>query len=114
VFNVLSKIMLLVFGLFVMGVYSASAIAAQDPMRPPSWMTGSGTTKARNEKLNLQQILISSDRKSAVINNKLVNEGDSIKGAKVKKIDRERVIVMRSGRRQILRLVPKIKEYINE
>lgn len=113
-FKELSKIILLVFGLSIMSVYNVNVIAAQDPMRPPSWMTGSSTTKIRNERLNLQQILISDDRRSAVINNKLVNEGDSIKGAKVKEIDRERVIVMRSGRRQILRLVPTIKEYINE
>jgi type II secretory pathway component PulC len=106
--------MLIVLSLFVIGTYSVRAVAAQDPMRPPSWMTGSSKTKVRDERLNLQQILISNDRKSAVINNKLVNEGDIIKGAKVKKIDRERVIVMRSGRRQILRLVPTIKEYVNE
>ena len=106
--------MLIVLSLFVIGTYSVAVVAAQDPMRPPSWMTGSNKTKVRGERLNLQQILISNDRKSAVINNVLVNEGDIIKGAKVKKIDRKRVIVMRSGRRQILRLVPTIKENINE
>ena len=113
-FNLFIKTMLIVFSLSVSGLYSVTVIAAQDPMRPPSWMGGSNKTKVRKQSLSLQQILISEDRKSAVINNKLVNEGDMVKGAKVKRIERERVIVMRSGRRHTLRLVPTVKEYINE
>lgn len=96
------------------GFYSSSSFSAQDPTRPPSWMTKSTAVKMSTEALTLQQILISKNRKVAVINEKPVSEGDMIEGAKVKEIDRDWVKVMRSGRYVKLQLLPITKELVNE
>lgn len=97
----------------MIGLYSSS-LSAQDPTRPPSWMTKSTAVKMNIEVLTLQQILISKNRKVAVINEKAVSEGDMIEGAKVKEIDHDWVKVMRSGRYVTLQLLPITKELVNE
>jgi MSHA biogenesis protein MshK len=104
----------LMFSLIVCGSYCASIAAAQDPTRPPSWMTGSTAAKTSKKLPILQQILISENRKSAVINGKLVSEGEMVAGAKLININRDWVTILRSGRRITLRLVPITKESINE
>lgn len=85
---------------------------AQDPMRPPSWMSGTKSiTKSKTSKINLQQILISKDRKVAVINETLVTEGEKVAGARVKQISEQWVKVVRAGRTMTLRITPTTKEY---
>ena len=88
---------------------------SQDPMRPPSWMTGpKSTSTSKASKLDLQQILISKDRKVAVINETLVTEGERIAGARVKQISTQWVKVVRAGRTKTLRITPTTKEYRSE
>lgn len=110
----LSNVLLITFSVFTLGIYSSISYSAQDPTRPPSWMTGTVEIKASKKVLILQQILISENRKIAVINDTLVSEGDMVEGAKIKTIDRSWVSIVRSGRRMTLRLIPTIKEPINE
>jgi len=114
VYKILSNVLLMTFSLFTLGIYSSISYSAQDPTRPPSWMTGAVEIKTSKKVLILQQVLISDNRKIAVINDKLVSEGDMVEGAKIKTIDRDWVNIVRSGRRITLRLVPTIKESINE
>lgn len=100
--------------LCVISSYSAISLSAQDPTRPPSWLTGSANVTSNEGALTLQQVLISQNRRFAVINEKLVSEGDRVAGARVTKIDRDKVIIIRAGQRTTLRLVPITKERINE
>ena len=88
---------------------------SQDPMRPPSWMTGNKVeTSNKGRALNLQQILISKDRKLAVINEVVVTEGERVSGARVKSISEQWVKVTRSGRTITLRITPTTKVYSRE
>ena len=103
---------LLLVGFSLMSIV---CLSAQDPMRPPSWMFESSTVKESNvERLIVQQILISENRTLAVINDVVVSVGDTVAGAKVKKISRQWVKVVRGGRSMTLRIVPTTKEYIRE
>ena len=89
--------------------------SAQDPMRPPSWMKSTSIkSPGKTRKINLQQILISKDRKVAVINETLVTEGEKIAGGKVKQISEQWVKVERGGRTMTLRITPTTKEYRRE
>jgi MSHA biogenesis protein MshK len=114
VYKKISNVLLIIFSFFTLGINSSISYSAQDPTRPPSWMTGAAEINTSKKVLILQQILISDNRKIAVINDTLVSEGDMIEGAKVNRIDPDWVSIVRSGRRITLRLVPTIKESINE
>lgn len=89
-------------------------VLSEDPTRPPSWMTGVSEIKVSKEALTLQQVLISEDRKVAVINDQLASIGDTVEGARIKEIGRDWVRVMRSGRNITLTLLPITKEYVSE
>ena len=52
--------------------------------------------------------MIRGDRKSAVINGYVLNEGDLIKGAKVMKIEANKVILEISNKQKTLQLKPNI------
>jgi len=94
---------------------SFNTYSAQDPMRPPNWIIESQTMSKRSiEPLALQQILISENRKIAIINEKIVIEGSSIDGGRVLDIGDEWVRVMRDGRSMMLRISPITKEKIRE
>ena len=101
--------------LIMLGILSAYPSFAQDPMRPPNWVAGSRNENNNNAStLNLQQILISKNRKIAIINEKVVIEGDKIDGAKVINISDKWVKVVRAGRTITLRITPTTKEYSRE
>jgi hypothetical protein len=106
------------FGILLFGsVLSLSPILglSKDPMRPPNWIKSlSNESVTKDSKLNLQQILISKDRKFAMINETLVSEGESIAGGKIKKITHQWVKVERGGRTLTLRIIPTTKEYRRE
>ncbi|MEH6448582.1 MAG: hypothetical protein V7765_07920 [Oleispira sp.] len=113
-YKIFENFFLIMLSLLTVSIYSPVSYSAQDPTRPPSWMAESANVETRKEVLILQQILISKNRKIAVINDKVVSEGDMVKGAKVREINRDWVSIIRSGRRVTLKLVPTTKEYINE
>jgi MSHA biogenesis protein MshK len=109
-----SKNTKIVLALVIMG-FCLNTYSAQDPMRPPNWIMDSQTMSTRSiEPLTLQQILVSKNRKIAIINEKIVTEGSSIAGGKVLKISDEWVRVIRAGRSVTLIIAPTTKEYIRE
>lgn len=110
----MSKFIRTAIGLVIIG-FCFNAYSAQDPMRPPSWTTRSPAPDAANaESLSLQQILISSTRKIAIINEKIVTEGASVSGARIIEITDEWVRVKRRGRSMTLKVAPMTKEYSRE
>ncbi len=79
-----------------------NSVAWADPMRPPGF--GVASTKKAYQSTNfvLSQILISEQRKRAIINEKLVSEGDRVAGAKVLRIDPDKVILRVDGKQRVL------------
>lgn len=90
--------------------------AGQDPMQPPSWFVRNtpAETVTKNVEIDLQQVLIAKDRKVAVINNKVLREGDFISGMKVLTIERNRIRVRQAGKEKYISLLPVAKEVNSE
>lgn len=89
--------------------------AAADPTRPPAWLGKSiqvaPQTSAKS--YQLQQILISEQRRLAIINGELVSEGQNFENARVVKISFDKVVLRVSGKKKTLTLSPETKEVIN-
>ena len=68
--------------LFLFLSTSFTQVFAQDPMKPPGWMSRSVERTSTMQRLDLQQILKSENRRLAIINDTLVVEGQIIAGAK--------------------------------
>ena len=80
------------------------ALAAEvDPTRPIDYQPRK-TTAGNASGLTLQSLLVSKQRKRAVINGKRVEEGDRVAGATVVKITADGVTVERNGKRRTLKL----------
>ena len=80
------------------------ALAAEtDPTRPIDYKPAATETGQRSD-LTLQSLLISKQRKRAVINGRRVTEGDRIGGAKVVAISTGGVIIERNGKRRTLKI----------
>jgi hypothetical protein len=82
----------------VFGALSSSA----DPMRPPGFGAVSTKKSYRSTQYNVSQILVAGNRKRAVINQKLVMLGDRVDGAKVARIDLDKVTLIVAGKRKEL------------
>ena len=100
------KAILIAFSLCC-GLYlSFSNVSYADPMRPPSFGVVSTKSEYRSTSFQVSQILISkehgAERKRAVINEVLVSEGDSISGAKVLRIEPEKVTIRVNGKKNVL------------
>ncbi len=91
-----------------------STYAGQDPMRPPSWVKQRPVENVKNEAIELQQILISKDRKIVIINNQVLKEGNTIVGMKIIKIEAAQVVLRRAGVNKIIKLLPATKEVKRE
>ncbi|WP_284383973.1 hypothetical protein [Litoribrevibacter albus] len=76
--------------------------AVSDPMRPPGFGEVSTKRTYQSTKFTLSQILVSDQRKRAVINEQLVSVGDSVDGARVLFIDAEKVTLRVDGRTKTL------------
>lgn len=100
--------------LCLVGILLVSSAWAFDPMAPPGFQKKSvpASTLKKAAKIApkyiLRQIVIRGDRKSAVINGYVLNEGDLIKGAKVMKIEANKVILEISKKQKTLQLKPNI------
>jgi hypothetical protein len=80
----------------------------QDPMRPPNFNADSTTQAASVPQWNLTEILISDERRIAIINNKPVKAGDMINNAKVISINTDHVVLTRHNKtfKQYLSRIP--------
>ena len=93
---------------------SAAGYAAQDPMRPPHFSNPTESRNTKKEPIVLQQILISKDRKIVIVNDKVLQEGQSISGAKIIKIEANQIRIRRAGVNGVIKLLPFTKEIYRE
>ncbi len=100
--------------LFLFLSTSFTQVFAQDPMKPPGWMSRSVERTSTMQRLDLQQILKSENRRLAIINDTLVVEGQIIAGAKVIEIADSMVKVKYKGRSIVLTMTTSTKEYNRE
>ncbi len=92
----INKYTLLVILLFV----SLNVVARDDPFRPP-WFKESkslSASKSIKKQWYVNQILLSGDRRVAIINNAAVVVGDQISGAKVVNIFPSSVVLSYQGK----------------
>ena len=92
-------------------VLLASAIscaALYDPMRPQVATTVASAVKAGGDEFHLEAIVVSEQRRVAVIDGKSLNVGDTYNGFRVKSIINSAVTLTGSGGQQRLTLQPTI------
>lgn len=80
--------------------------AGQDPMRPPNWTNQAPRSPSTSARIDLQQILISKDRKIVIVNDKILQEGQLIDGYKIIEIDAKQIKIRRAGVNKIIKLLP--------
>jgi len=90
--------------------------AIADPTRPPAWLGNSiqaAPQQSAGQSYLLQQILVSEQRRLAIINGELVSEGQSIQNARVVNISFDKVVLRVGSKKKTLTLAPETKEVIN-
>jgi len=81
---------------------AAGQTVLRDPTRPPSaaevaaWFDQGAQTRASTP-FHLQSILLSSQRRIAIIDGQRLQAGDTIEGAEVQRIEPGRVVLERDG-----------------
>lgn len=90
------------------GVTVAQAQALRDPTRPPGMSANKAAPGAATSGLVLQSILISPERKMAVISGKVVGPGESIDGYMLIAIAEDVAVLKDGDRIQKLRLYPAV------
>lgn len=86
------KILVAVLLMALLTSYSIAALALTDPTRPQGFQQ-----QASKQTLKLESVLIGESRKVAVINGKVVAEGDMVSDAKVLRINKQSVQLSRGG-----------------
>ena len=91
-----------------------------DPTKPPSFKQRAALkagnkpqavkTKKKSSGFYVKMITIAPDERSAIVNGRTVTEGDSIKGAKIVKIDTEGVSIRKSNKTEKYYLFKKTKK----
>jgi len=77
-----------------------------DPTKPSSFVPQvAKSTESLAKQFKLHSVLISSQRRVAIINDKSVEVGDSVNGATVRQIEKSRVVLEKQGTRFSLSLV---------
>lgn len=103
-----------ILALFLITLDTGVSHAGQDPMRPPSWFGSSKAVPTVKSKINLQQVLVSDNRRIAIINNMILKEGDAISGIKILTIESNRIKVRQAGIEKYISLLPTAKEVNSE
>ena len=95
----------------VLALPGATALAIEDPTRPPAKNT-SPVPVQQTSTPRLTAILVGPERRVATINSRVMSEGERRGGITVERIDSDSVIVRAAGRRLTLSLASKnvIKE----
>lgn len=78
-----------------------------DPTRPPDHSAPAKRTQVSASQWRLHSTLVASGRRLAIVNGRLVGAGDRVDEARVVAIDAGRVTLVASGRRIVLRLLPR-------
>jgi len=89
----------IILGFFALLLIS-SVEAIDDPTRPPSFNVGpakSASTVNKGPRWVLRSTLVSPERRTAVINNRVVSLGDRVRGATVVEINSSRVRLQSGG-----------------
>lgn len=96
----MARVLFVLFGLFLAG----NAAALRDPTRPtdPALYFSGGHSGG----WTLQSILVSNNRRIAIINGKRVQEGDHVGSARVTRIRNSQVVIKTGDRTLKLRLRP--------
>lgn len=74
----------------------AHAEPVDDPMRPPAQESTAGPADP-HPGWSLTSVLIADDRRLAIINNRVLREGDSVAGARVVRIEADHVLIRHAG-----------------
>lgn len=80
------------------------AYAFQDPTQP----VGGVAVQHKREQLKLESVLLSGERKVAVINGKAYQQGERVNGAVLKSINQRSVVLQKGNQQQKLTLFKKI------
>lgn len=90
----------------------AMAQALRDPTRPPAFFgrTGDGATVSRNRQTEwvLQSVLLSPERRYAIINGEVLSLGGSVAGAELVAIREGEVTLRAGGALRTVRLFPDV------
>ena len=98
-----------VMALCLSGLY-LNAMAASDPMKPPQFAPAAvEKSTVKKTSFTLQQIKMSQNGASAVINGNLVKEGDIVSGARVVKITSDKVVLKYRQKLKTLSLLSNTK-----
>jgi MSHA biogenesis protein MshK len=88
-------------GLLAAGLLLAQQLCAlTDPTRPSSYRPAS----VSHTSFTLSSVIVSDSRKVAIINGKVLAEGEKVAGAKVKRIEKQQVLLSHNGK--TIKLVP--------
>lgn len=96
--------------LFVLLFLTSPLQAMEDPTRPPTAKATStyvSAKKSKGPRWRLHSTLVSSGRRTAVINNRVVSQGDRINGATVVSIQPSAVRLRDKGREVTLMMLKK-------
>lgn len=102
-------ILLLALLLLVLAAFAESGEQGRDPTEPLDYHKP--VAKPAAVKLHLSSVLISDQRKLAIINGHSLREGQIIpqsNGVKLMRIDSQGVVVADGGRQKVLRLAPSV------
>jgi len=89
---------------------AAAAQTLPDPTRPPASLTQPSEVAADTDGPVLQSILVSPQRRVAVISGRTVQEGDTIGNARVVRITDTQVFLRSGNETRVLRLYPEIRK----
>lgn len=87
------------------GGLNAHEPALRDPTRPPDLRPARAPASKADSRLRLSSTLVSGERRTAIINGRIVAVGDRIQGARLLSIEPGRVRLRRQGREITLRLL---------
>lgn len=98
----------IIFVLILLPSNRGTAEVLRDPTRPPNVhsIVRDKETEIVRRGPQLQAVIISENRRSAIISNRSVNMGDTIDGAQIIRINESEVVLKTGDRLQILKLYP--------
>ena len=93
---------------------AAEELPLRDPMRPYAAPADGGAPRAGPRELRLTAVLISPQRRIAVINGGIYGEGEEVDGARVVRIEPDAVRVRRGAQDLVVPLNGRAEPEINE